>query len=124
MSAIASARAVISAAVRRPSEICAPTANKVACTSSLATARVADGALANLGQHLDQLRDHRFCNQRNNLVLAVEIKINGTGGDAGLERKLLDGRLMKRLTRQHPASSQKNLPPPRLDELVVLRRCA
>ena len=32
-----------------------------------------------------------------------------------LEGKLLDRSLMKRLPRQHPTSSQKNLPPPRLD---------
>src|SRR6266481_2547830 len=86
-------------------------------------ARIANGTLANRRQHLDQLRDHRLANQRNNLVLAVEMKINGTGRDASLKRKLLDGCLMKRLPRKHAARSQKNLSPTRFDELVVLRRC-
>src|SRR5271156_6338885 len=84
-------------------------------------ARVADGALANRRQHLDQLGDHRFADQRNNLVLAVEINVNRTGGEASLERQLLDRSLMKRFARQHPASRQKNLAPPRFDELVVGR---
>ena len=87
-------------------------------------ARVADGALANRRQHLDELGDHRLGNQRNNLVLAVEIKINGTRSEPSLERKLLHRRLMKRFPRQHPASSQKNLAPPRFDEFLVLRRRA
>src|SRR5258708_16959150 len=80
------------------------------------TARVADSALANRRHHLDQLRDHRLADQRNNLVLTVEIKVDRTGRDASLERQLLHRRLMKRLPRQHPATSQKNLSSPPSDE--------
>ncbi len=86
--------------------------------------RVADVALANRRQHLDQLRDHRLADQRNNLILAVEIKINRTGREPSLERQLLHRRFMKRFPRQHPARRQKNLPPPLFDETLVLRLCA
>src|SRR5271163_884084 len=84
-------------------------------------ARVARRALANLRQHLDQLGDHRFADQRNNLVLAVEINVNRPGGEARLECKFFDRSLMKRFARQHAAGRQKNLAPPHLDELVVRR---
>src|SRR5579862_1315767 len=83
--------------------------------------RIAHSALANRRQHLDQLRDHRLANQRNNFVLAIEIKIDGPRSEPSLERQLFHRRFMKRFTRQHPASRQKNLAPSRLDELLVLR---
>src|ERR1700722_19886859 len=87
-------------------------------------ARVANGALPNRRQHLDQLRDHRLANQRNNLVLTVEIKIDGPRSEPGLERQFLHRRFMKRFPRQHTASRQKNLASSRFDEFLVLRLCA
>src|SRR5579862_8800226 len=86
--------------------------------------RVANGALANRRQHLDQLRDHRLANQRNNFVLAVEIKIDGTRSEPSLERELFYGSLMKGFVRQHAASRQKNLAASRFDVALVLSRRA
>src|SRR5271155_5172696 len=60
-------------------------------------ARVADGAIANSREHLDQLRDHRLGNERNNLVLAVEVEVDRPSRQPSLECELFDGSLMKRL---------------------------
>src|SRR4029077_7598385 len=77
--------------------------------------RVASSALSNRRQQLDKLRDHGLRNQRNNLVLAIQVKEDRSSCAPSSERTPLNQSLIKRLPRQTPTSRQKNLPPPRLD---------
>src|SRR6202158_2567064 len=85
-------------------------------------ARVTSRPRPNRRQQLDKLRHHRLRNQRNNLVLAIQVEVDRSRRDPSLERKLLNRSLMKRLPRQHSTSSQKNLSPPRLDQSQIRSR--
>jgi len=84
-------------------------------------ARIASRPLMNRGQRFDQLRHHRFGYQNEDVFLALQINVDGTGGEAGFECEFLDAGLVKRFARQHTACGEENLPPPRLHEGLILR---
>src|SRR5713226_7676136 len=59
------------------------------------TARVALALGAERGQRFEQFGNHRFGKQQQDVVLALQVDVDGAGGEAGLERHLLDGSLME-----------------------------
>src|SRR5208337_1043386 len=61
----------------------------------------------------------RFGEQEQHFLFAAQVEIDRSGGEVRLERDLLDGRLMKRFTREHAARREKDLTAPRFSESVV-----
>src|SRR5216683_1428480 len=59
------------------------------------TARVALALGAERGQRLEQFGNHRFGQQQQDVVLALQVDVYRAGGEAGLERHLLNGGLME-----------------------------